>query len=457
MELVTLILAAGKGVRMKSKLPKVLHTLGGKPLLEHVLLTACAIGSNNTYVVFGSGGDSVRHSFESYDVEWIYQEQQLGTGHAALQAATVIDQSSRVLILYGDVPLVQASTLLHFLELVPKDALGVLTTEASDPTGLGRIVRSSTGAILAIVEEQDATEVQKQIKEVNTGILVLPPSYLGKLADLGNSNRQNEFYLTDLVSLVKAESGSVVGVAVDALETQGVNSKSQLAALERLYQRRQANELMDESGVTLLDPNRFDCRGSLTVGENVTIDVDCVFEGEVVLGNNCHIGPFSHLRDCEIGDDSVVHSHSVLEQAVVAERCSVGPYARLRPGTVLHSGVKIGNFVETKNSELHEGAKASHLSYLGDCTVGAAANIGAGTITCNYDGANKHRTVIGEQAFIGSNTSLVAPVEVGDKATIGAGSVITKSVADNSLAIARSPQKIISNWQRPVKTPKDES
>lgn len=451
MALATLILAAGKGTRMKSDLPKVLHTLGGKPLLEHVVCTAQAVGSDKTYVVYGVGGEEVRQAFSEHDIEWVHQDQQLGTGHAALQALPVVDPQARVLILYGDVPLIQSSTLQHFLEQVPNDALGILTTELDQPHGLGRIIRDSSGEVMGIVEERDATPEQQAIKEVNTGIMVLPPQHLSKLEQLSNKNQQNEYYLTDLVELVKSEAGTVQGVAVNSLETQGVNDKAQLAALERLYQQRLATKLMVEHGVTIADPSRFDCRGSMTVGNNVFIDINCVFEGEVVLGDNCTIGPNCNLRDCKVGTDTRVFANSVIEQATVGDSCSVGPFARLRPGSKLHPGAKVGNFVETKNTELHQGAKANHLAYLGDCTVGQAANIGAGTITCNYDGVNKHQTVIGEKAFIGSNSSLVAPLEVGASATVGAGSVITKTVAPESLALTRSPQKSISSWQRPAK------
>jgi bifunctional UDP-N-acetylglucosamine pyrophosphorylase/glucosamine-1-phosphate N-acetyltransferase len=431
------ILAAGKGKRMRSDLPKVLHPIAGKPMLAHVLDTARQLGAGRICVVYGHGGEQVREALAADDLTWARQEPQLGTGHAVLQVLPHLDPAAPTLVLYGDVPLTRAGTLERLLKVSHGGALALLTVKLPNPHGYGRIVRAN-GKVTRIVEEKDADDAERAITEVNTGILVAPTAALMRwLPGLGNSNAQGEYYLTDIVGLAVDEGMPVDAVHPDhAWEVEGVNSKVQLAALERIHQRNIAEALM-EAGVTLADPDRIDVRGQLTCGRDVFIDVNCVFEGKVTLGDGARI-----LPNC------------VLHDATVGPQCIVGPFARLRPGTVLGTDVHVGNFVEVKNSSIADHSKANHLSYVGDATVGSRVNIGAGTITCNYDGANKFRTVIEDDAFIGSDTQLVAPVTVGKGATLGAGTTLTKDAPAGELTISRARQATIPGWKRPVKQKK---
>jgi bifunctional UDP-N-acetylglucosamine pyrophosphorylase/glucosamine-1-phosphate N-acetyltransferase len=443
------ILAAGKGTRMHSGLPKVLHAIGGKPLLGHVLERAGALGSDRTVVVFGHGGQAVPSAFADASVEFVLQEPQLGTGHAVQQALPHLLAGGTTLVLYGDVPLTRAATLEN---LVSGSGLRLLTATLADPTGYGRIVRDKAGRIIRIVEEKDASAAQRSLREINTGVLCAPTEMLrGWLSKLTNRNAQKEYYLTDIVALATdSETDVTSSEASDEWEILGVNSKDQLAYLERVYQLQNARGQMAH-GVTLADPWRFDVRGELDCGKDVFIDVNCIFEGKVRLADNVKVGPGCVLRNVDIGAGSEVAPYSHLDGAIIGRNCRVGPYARLRPGTHLADEVHVGNFVETKATQIGNGSKANHLSYLGDTTIGSGVNIGAGTITCNYDGANKHRTVIEDGAFIGSDTQLVAPVTVGQGATIGAGSTITKDAPADSLTLSRAKQVSIPGWKRPVK------
>ena len=456
MDLNVVILAAGKGTRMKSRLPKVLQPLAKKPLLAHVLETSFRLNASRVIVVYGHGGDQVRDTitrqFPNQPIHWVEQREQLGTGHAVKQALPELQDGSRTLVLYGDVPLTSEDTLTRFLNQVAPGQLGVLTVRLDNPKGYGRIIRDHSGAVREIVEEKDAGDEIRKIQEVNTGILLADSLDLQAwLPQVGNNNAQGEYYLTDLVKIANEHEAPVIGCQVeDPIEVEGVNDKRQLARLERMYQRQLADQLM-VAGVTLIDPERIDIRGSVSVGQDCFIDVNCVFEGTVSLGNNVEIGPNCVIINSSIADNSVVKANSILENATVGTECEVGPYARLRPGTELKQHAKVGNFVETKNIVLGKDSKANHLTYLGDAVIGDKVNVGAGTITCNYDGANKHKTVIGDGAFIGSNSSLVAPVEIGAGATIGAGSTITKSAAENALTVARGKQVTIDGWQRPTK------
>jgi len=447
------ILAAGKGTRMYSDRPKVLHALAGRALVQHVIETAQTFNPGKICVIYGHGGDQVPQALGGYDASFVLQEPQLGTGHAVQQALPLLGDDSTTLVLYGDVPLIRAETLRQLL--LHASALNLLTQHLDHPAGYGRIVRDANGEVTAIVEEKDATQDQRAIKEVNTGILAAPTKMLRQwLEALRNDNAQGEYYLTDIVAMA-VRDGVQVRTAHPAhdWEVLGVNSKLQLADLERQWQRVQAHHLLAQ-GVTLADPARIDVRGKLTCGRDVEIDVGCIFEGEVHLGNQVRVGAYSILRDADIGNGVHIAPYTVIDDATVGSRCLIGPYARLRPGTKLHDDVHIGNFVEVKNSEIAAHSKANHLSYIGDSTVGSRVNIGAGTITCNYDGANKHRTVIGDDAFIGSDTQLVAPVTVGKGATIGAGSTITRDTPDGELTLSRSKQVSISGWQRPQKKPR---
>jgi len=444
------ILAAGKGKRMVSALPKVLHRLAGKPLLMHVLDAARALSAERIVVVYGHGGEAVPTAVASTDVTCVLQEPQLGTGHALQQTLPHLPSDGSTLVLYGDVPLTRAQTLAAVLS--HPGSLCLLTAKVEDPTGYGRIVRDSKGNVTRIVEEKDASAAEKTIREINTGILAAPNAalrdWLGKLT---NQNAQGEYYLTDIVPLALSTGTKVVTETVsDSWEIQGINSREQLAELERRYQLITARALM-AGGVTLADPARLDVRGELTCSADVNIDVGCVFEGRVVLSEQVSIGAHCVIKDSEIGPGTVIAPFSHLDGARVARHCRVGPYARLRPGTVLAEHAHIGNFVETKNASLGEGSKANHLTYLGDATIGRQVNIGAGTITCNYDGANKHRTIIEDETFIGSDTALVAPVTVGRGATIGAGSVITTDAPPGELTVARGRQVTIKGWKRPAK------
>jgi bifunctional UDP-N-acetylglucosamine pyrophosphorylase/glucosamine-1-phosphate N-acetyltransferase len=444
------ILAAGQGKRMHSDLPKVLHPLAGRPLLAHVLATARALAPQRIVVVYGHGGERVRDAFTDSGVHWALQEPQLGTGHALGQALSALGADARTLVLYGDVPLTAAETL-RALVVAAGEGVGLLTVDLEDPAGYGRILRED-GRVTRIVEHRDATPSERAIREVNTGIMVLPTARLaGWLGALSNANAQREYYLTDVVAMAVREGLPVAAVQPRHVwEILGVNSKVQLAELERIHQREQAQRLL-ERGVTLADPARIDVRGELECGRDVFIDVNCVFEGRVVLGDGASIGANCVLRDLTVGPGTRIEPFCHLEHSDIGGACRVGPFARLRPGVTLGERVHIGNFVEAKGSSIGDGSKANHLSYVGDTTVGRNVNIGAGTITCNYDGANKHRTVIEDDAFIGSDTQLVAPVRVGRGATLGAGTTLTKDAPEGQLTVSRAKQVSIPGWQRPVK------
>ncbi|MFI8578482.1 bifunctional UDP-N-acetylglucosamine diphosphorylase/glucosamine-1-phosphate N-acetyltransferase GlmU [Ectopseudomonas khazarica] len=451
MSLDIVILAAGQGTRMRSALPKVLHPVADKPMLGHVIATARSLQPSSIQVVIGHGADTVRERLAAADLNFVIQAEQLGTGHAVAQALPQLDADT-VLILYGDVPLIESATLERLLALVSDDQLGLLTVELADPTGYGRIVRDDNGVVQAIVEHKDANDAQRAIREGNTGILAVPGKRLGDwLGRLSNSNAQGEYYLTDVIAMAVAD-GLIVATeqAADEMEVLGANDRIQLAQLERHYQQRAARHLMAQ-GVTLRDPQRFDLRGEVAVGRDVLIDVNVILEGRVVIEDDVQIGPNCVIRDSVLRKGAIVKANSHLEGAEMGEGADCGPFARLRPGTRLGARAHVGNFVELKNAVLGEGAKAGHLSYLGDAEIGARSNIGAGTITCNYDGANKSRTVMGEDVFIGSNSALVAPVNLGDRATTGAGSVVTSDVPADTLAVGRAKQRNIEGWKRPQK------
>lgn len=454
MSLDIVILAAGQGTRMRSALPKVLHPVAGKSMLGHVIDTARQLSPRKIHVVIGHGADLVRERLAADDVDFVLQAEQLGTGHAVAQALPHIE-ADRVLILYGDVPLTRVETLQGLLAQANDQQLGLLTVNLADPTGYGRIVRDAGGAVLAIVEHKDASEAQRAIREGNTGILAVPGKRLDDwLGRLSNSNAQGEYYLTDVIAMAVAD-GLVVATetAQDEMEVLGANDRIQLAQLERYYQQRAARSLMTQ-GVTLLDPARFDLRGEVTVGRDVLIDVNVIFEGKVVIEDGVQIGPNCVIKNSTLRQGAIVKANSHLEGAELGEGADCGPFARLRPGAKLGAKAHVGNFVELKNAVLGEGAKAGHLSYLGDAEIGARTNIGAGTITCNYDGANKHRTVMGEDVFIGSNSAIVAPVTLGNGATTGAGSTVTQDVPAATLAVGRAKQRNIEGWKRPQKAPK---
>ncbi|MEN1972883.1 bifunctional UDP-N-acetylglucosamine diphosphorylase/glucosamine-1-phosphate N-acetyltransferase GlmU [Luteimonas sp. MJ204] len=453
-ELHVVILAAGEGKRMKSALPKVLQKIAGRPMLAHVIDAARALEPAAIHVVHGHGGDQVREAFAGQsDLEWVEQARQLGTGHAVREAMPGVPDGAQVLVLYGDVPLITAGTL-HRL-LAAGDRLAVLVAELDNPRGYGRIVRDSEGNVGAIVEEKDADAEQRRITTVNTGVLAAEATALKNwLGRLSSDNAQGEYYLTDVFAMAAGEYSAAEMVFVDeAIETEGANDPWQLAQLERAMQARLVRALCVE-GVRFADPARVDIRGEVIVGRDVEIDASVVFEGRVVLGDGVRIGPFCRIRDAELGPGTEVRAHCDIHGARTEGAVQIGPFARLRPGTVLADGVHIGNFVETKNAVLGVGSKANHLSYLGDAAIGAGVNVGAGTITCNYDGANKSTTTIEDGAFIGSNSSLVAPVTIGRDATIGAGSVITGNAPEGKLSIARGRQQTIEGWQRPEKKPK---
>ncbi|MFA7280615.1 MAG: bifunctional UDP-N-acetylglucosamine diphosphorylase/glucosamine-1-phosphate N-acetyltransferase GlmU, partial [Sterolibacterium sp.] len=445
------ILAAGQGKRMFSALPKVLQPLAGKPLLAHVLAIARALKPHLICVVYGHGGEQVREALAAPDLQWVKQEPQLGTGHALLQALPLLDATVPTLVLYGDVPLTRATTLRRLLEQASNGALALLTAQLDNPQGYGRIVRKA-GAVVRIVEEKDATPAERSIQEINTGILVAPTECLARwLPTLGRNNAQGEYYLTDIVALAVADSLPVGSAQPDASwETDGVNSQTQLAVLERIHQHNLANELLS-AGVRIADPARIDVRGELKCGRDVFIDVGCVFEENVELGNGVEVGPNCVLRNVVVGAGSRIAAFSHIDSANIGTACRIGPYARIRPGTQLGDAVHIGNFVEVKNSTIAAESKANHLAYIGDSSVGQRVNIGAGTITCNYDGANKHRTVIEDDVFIGSDTQLVAPVTVGRGATLGAGTTLTRNAPPDSLTVSRAKQISIADWKRPTK------
>jgi bifunctional UDP-N-acetylglucosamine pyrophosphorylase/glucosamine-1-phosphate N-acetyltransferase len=448
------ILAAGQGKRMHSNLPKVLHPLAGKALVAHVIDTARSLSPQKLCLVYGHGGDTVRTTLDAPDLAWALQEPQLGTGHAVQQALPHLGTEGTTLVLYGDVPLIQAQTLKTLLH-AGKDALAILTIELADPSGYGRIVRDAAGNVTRIVEQKDASASQLAIREINTGIMALPTARLGEwLGALSNDNAQKEYYLTDIVGMAVAAGLTIrTTPAQGEWEVLGVNSKVQLAELERIAQRRTAEQLM-EQGARLADPARFDVRGELVCGRDVFIDVNCVFEGKVTLDEAVEIGPNCVLKNARIGAGTRLAAFSHVEDAVVGPDSVIGPFARLRPGTELAAGVHIGNFVEIKNSKIAAQSKANHLAYIGDAVIGSRVNIGAGTITCNYDGANKYKTIIEDDVFIGSDTQLVAPVTVGRGATLGAGTTLTKDAPPDTLTVSRAKQISIAGWKRPVKTKK---
>lgn len=450
------VLAAGKGTRMCSDLPKVLHPLAGRALVSHVVASAQALGSRRVCVVYGFGGEAVPKALHDQGVSFVLQAEQLGTGHAVQQALPHLDDAGVTLILYGDVPLTQADTLAPLVAAAQAGQVGLLTVMLDNPAGYGRIVRQG-GRVACIVEHKDANEIEREIREVNTGILALPTAKLKAwLAQLKNHNAQGEYYLTDVIAMAVADGVEVLtSHPASEWEVLGVNSKMDLARLERIYQRNTANSLL-QAGVTLADPERIDVRGALTCGRDVRIDVGCVFEGQVEIGDGVSIGPYCVLKNVRVAVGTKIDAFSHLVESDIGEDARIGPFSRTRPGTKLARDTHVGNFVEIKNSVVSEGAKINHLSYVGDAEVGAKTNIGAGTITCNYDGANKHKTIIGDNAFIGSNTALVAPVTVGDNATIGAGSVITKDAPAGELSLARAKQLTLAGWKRPVKKSKEE-
>ncbi|MGP9765177.1 bifunctional UDP-N-acetylglucosamine diphosphorylase/glucosamine-1-phosphate N-acetyltransferase GlmU [Halomonas sp. AOP13-D3-9] len=450
-ELDIVILAAGKGTRMHSQIPKVLHPLAGKPMVQHVLDTASGLQPERTHVVIGHGADQLREALGEQPVKFAVQTEQKGTGHAVAQALEQLG-SGKVLILYGDVPLLQRESLSELLAYVDEQHMGLLTVTLADPTGYGRIERNDVGDAVAIVEQKDASSAQLAITECNTGIMAMTSAQLKRwLPQLSSNNAQGEYYLTDVIAMAAAEGTKVcTAQPASAVEVEGVNNRAQMARLERVYQRQLADKLMAQ-GVALADPERLDVRGRLTCGHDVFIDVGCVFEGEVELGEGVRVGPYCVIKNSTIGAESVVDTHSVIERTVAAGLNQIGPFARLRPGTRLAVKAKVGNFVETKNADVGEGSKINHLSYVGDARLGRDVNVGAGTITCNYDGANKHFTEIGDNAFIGSNTALVAPVTVGKGATVGAGSTIAKDVTDYALAVTRGRQLEKIDWLRPSK------
>jgi bifunctional UDP-N-acetylglucosamine pyrophosphorylase/glucosamine-1-phosphate N-acetyltransferase len=456
MGLKVIILAAGEGTRMRSALPKVLHPLGGFTLLERVITTAFALHPARVHVVYGHGGEQVRTRLDQLDVDWIEQTERLGTGHAVQQVVPAIDSEDDVLVLYGDVPLIEAQTLRRLLAALAAGDLALITAQLTDPAGYGRIIRDGAGRIQRIVEEKDANDAERAVREINTGFLAARGAALRRwLSELDNDNAQGEYYLTDVIARAVADGVTVQAVAPRVNEEiLGVNNRLQLAQLERWLQRRQADEWMLR-GVTLRDPDRFDLRGELSVGRDVVIDVGVVLSGRVVLGDDVVIGPYSVIRDAHIGTGTRIESHCVIEDAEIGPDCRVGPYARVRPETRLARGVHIGNFVEIKKSTIGDGSKVNHLSYIGDTTIGRDVNVGAGTITCNYDGVNKHRTEIGDGAFIGSDTQLVAPVRIGACATIGAGSTVTRDAPPGELTLSRVKQETRKGWKRPVKKSKE--
>ncbi|MCH9769512.1 MAG: bifunctional UDP-N-acetylglucosamine diphosphorylase/glucosamine-1-phosphate N-acetyltransferase GlmU [Gammaproteobacteria bacterium] len=453
MNLSVVILAAGKGKRMASQLPKVLHPVGGTSMLERVVDTAKAIQANSIHVIYGNGGAEVKAQLPHLDVNWVWQEKQLGTGHAVAQALPFCNDDDRILVLYGDVPLISPQTLQQLLTETPVGGLGLIVADLENPTGLGRIIRNELGNIIAIVEHKDATPQQLQIQEINTGILTATAKHLKEwLPRLNNQNKQKEYYLTDTIALAVSEGVSVGGVLAHcAEEVLGVNDRWQLANIERYYQVMQARRLAF-SGVTIMDPARLAIRGKADVAQDVTLDINVILEGNVCIGKNSIIGPNVVIKNSRIGENVVVHANSVIEGAEVYDAAEIGPFARVRPGTQVQTRAKVGNFVEIKKTVLGAGSKVGHLSYLGDAVIGKQVNIGAGTITCNYDGVNKWPTKVGDYCFIGSNTSLVAPLNIGASATIAAGSTITEDAPADKLSIGRTRQTVIADWQRPKKT-----
>ncbi len=449
------VLAAGKGTRMYSAKPKVLHELAGRSLVQHTIDTANALQATGIHVVIGHEADLLRNALAGQKLNFALQAQQLGTGHAVHQALPHLEKDAVALVLYGDVPLIRAETLAQLLAPVDDNSMAVLTAVVGNPQGLGRIVRDAAGSIRAIIEEKDATPAQRAIREINTGFMAIPVARMHEwLPRIQNKNAQGEYYLTDIIALAITDGCRVHTVQCqDELEASGVNNRQQLAELERHYQKRETTKLM-LAGVTLRDPARVDLRGSITIAQDVDIDINVVLEGKVDIASNVTIGPNCVLKNCSIGAGTDIAANTVIEDAVIGTDCTIGPFARIRPGTVMDAEAKVGNFVEIKKSRIGKHSKVNHLSYVGDSELGADVNIGAGTITCNYDGVNKFKTIIGDRVFIGSNTALVAPVTVAAGATVGAGSVITKDIAKDQLAIARGRQTNIDGWQRPQKNPK---
>ena len=445
------ILAAGKGTRMYSDLPKVLHTIAGKPMVKHVIDTAHQLGAENIHLIYGHGGDLMRTHLANEQVNWVLQTEQLGTAHAVQQAAPLFKDNENIVVLYGDAPLITKDTLEKLIKAKPENGIALLTVNLDNPTGYGRIIREN-GNVVAIVEQKDANADQLNIKEVNTGVMVSDGASFKKwLARVGNNNSQGEYYLTDLIALANQDNCQVVAVqATDVMEVEGANNRLQLAALERYFQNKQAYKLLLE-GVMIYDPARFDLRGTLEHGKDVEIDVNVIIEGSVKLGDRVKIGAGCVLKNVVIGNDVEIKPYSVLEDSVVGEKAAIGPFSRLRPGAELAAETHVGNFVEIKKSTVGKGSKVNHLTYVGDSEIGSNCNIGAGVITCNYDGANKFKTIIGDDVFVGSDTQLVAPVKVANGATIGAGTTITRDVGENELVITRVPQRHIQDWQRPTK------
>lgn len=452
MKFSSVILAAGKGTRMYSQKPKVLHTLAGKPMVSHVIDTCQEINVDKVHLIYGHGKEQMQATLANKPVNWVLQEQQLGTGHAVMQAAKHFADDEQIIVLYGDVPLISSQTIEALLTAQPAGGIALLTVKLDEPTGYGRIVRQQD-QVVAIVEQKDANAEQLLINEVNTGVLVATGRDLKRwLSGLSNDNAQGEYYLTDVIAAAHSEGGVIEAVhPQSAMEVEGVNDRVQLASLERRFQFSQAQALLKQ-GVMLRDPSRFDLRGQVQCGQDVEIDANVIIEGSVTIGNNVTIGAGSVLIDCEIDDNTLVRPYSVIEGATVGETCTVGPFARLRPGAELCDDSHVGNFVEMKNARLDRGSKANHLTYLGDAVIGQRVNIGAGTITCNYDGANKHQTIIEDDVFVGSDTQLVAPVKVGQGATIGAGTTVTRDVGEGELVITRAKARHISDWQRPEKS-----
>jgi len=456
MSLSVVILAAGKGTRMRSSLPKVLHPIADKPMVEHVIDSARQLGADNIYIVYGFGGEILKQSINGDDLTFVEQSEQLGTGHAVDQASPFLKDDEDVLVLYGDVPLTKVSTLKTLLDVKLNNGMALLTVNLENPTGYGRIVRKEDSQgnkeVVGIIEQKDASIEQLTIKEANTGILLANGADLKRwLSGLSNKNAQGEYYLTDIIAAAHNE-GKIISTAhpETEIEVEGANNRVQLAALERAYQARLAEELMI-AGASLRDPSRIDIRGTLIVATEVSIDINCIFEGTVELAENVKIGANCILKNCSIAPNAYIKPNSIIEDAVIGENCTVGPFARIRPGSVMNNDSHVGNFVEMKKTTLGNGTKAGHLAYLGDAIIGNNVNIGAGTITCNYDGVNKHLTIIDDNVFVGSNSSLVAPIFIGSSATIGAGSVICKDVEKDDLAVARGKQRNIKSWKKPSK------
>lgn len=450
MSLSVVVLAAGRGLRMRSDRPKMLHTIGGISLISRILTTANELNPQKIIVVCGYQGDQLKNSLESReDIAWVTQAQQLGTGHAALEALPFVGEVERVLIQYGDIPLIRSETLTRLLNVTPKNGIGLVTVEVNDPSGLGRIVRDEEGRLVRIVEEKEATAAEKKIKEINTGFFIVPKRYLEEwLPKIKAAANQQEYLLTDVITMADEMGISITTVSPRfEWEVLGVNDKIQLASLERYFQQSKARELM-EKGVTLLDPARFDVRGTVTVGKDVVIDVNVILEGEVNIGDRVTIGPNVCLKNATIEADSIIYANCVITDATIGKKCHVGPFARVRPGTVLSSEVRLGNFVEVKNTTIGANSKINHLSYIGDAALGEQVNIGAGTITCNYDGNKKHKTHIGNKVSVGANSQLIAPLNIGDSVTIGAGTTVTRDIPANHLVHNRIEHRTVANWEK---------